>query len=487
MPVPGLAAVRAAAAARTARPGAAISPSPAGGGGKKGGWRPYRFQNLEKVSRSQALLTSRLEWLMPAAGGRVVEGIRNRMKELFEEDVNLLLDYVTVVSPGQLRKFIAEPTFLAILTPAPQKARAFLEIELGLAHAAIDKLLGGAGDSVGHRPLTDIEEGVMSFIILEALKTLAPNMEPGLPKMRLEGVAHGVDEALQLLQDETQVVVVLFKGTMGTQPGAVRLYIPSAIIGMTNPPEGGGERRGRRRHEVERNAGRLGSVKVWLRAEIGKAEIMGRDLAGLRTGDVVVVDELTARPDREEGGTARLRIGAGRRGWIDAEINLELGKFRAKILSFHAGEEPKHAALPSEDPAPEIPDDEGSMVAGRSAEQSEEDLSAVSGEAASLEDEAEEDHSTNPVMGAQGEGNPVSDNAEGVDLLNDIPLQIAVELGRIPVTAEEVVALKTGQVIDLNRMPGEPVEMSVNGKIVARGELVEIEGHLGVRILSLIG
>ena len=37
------------------------------------------------------------------------------------------------------------------------------------------------------------------------------------------------------------------------------------------------------------------------------------------------------------------------------------------------------------------------------------------------------------------------------------------------------------------RVPGEPVELSVNGKVVARGELVEVEGHLGVRVLALVG
>ena len=81
----------------------------------------------------------------------------------------------------------------------------------------------------------------------------------------------------------------------------------------------------------------------------------------------------------------------------------------------------------------------------------------------------------------------MSDTNEGAELLNDIPLQIAVELGRLPVTAEQVVALRVGQLLDLGRTPGEPVELSVNGKIVARGELVEVEGHLGVRILSLAG
>jgi DNA segregation ATPase FtsK/SpoIIIE-like protein len=51
--------------------------------------------------------------------------------------------------------------------------------------------------------------------------------------------------------------------------------------------------------------------------------------------------------------------------------------------------------------------------------------------------------------------------------MNDIPLQIAVELGRVPTTAEEVVALKVGHVFDLNRVAGEPLDLSVQGKVVA--------------------
>jgi flagellar motor switch protein FliM len=70
-------------------------------------------------------------------------------------------------------------------------------------------------------------------------------------------------------------------------------------------------------------------------------------------------------------------------------------------------------------------------------------------------------------------------------LLKDVPLQIAVELGRVPVTAEDVVNIHVGQVLELNKAPGEPVDLSVHGKVVARGELVEVEGQVGVRILSL--
>jgi flagellar motor switch protein FliM len=72
-------------------------------------------------------------------------------------------------------------------------------------------------------------------------------------------------------------------------------------------------------------------------------------------------------------------------------------------------------------------------------------------------------------------------------MLSDVPLQISVELGRLPITADQVVALKVGHVFDLNRSAGEPLDLSVNGKVIARGELVEIDGNLGVRVVSLAG
>jgi type III secretion system YscQ/HrcQ family protein len=423
-----------------------------GGGGRpptgastRKGWKKYAFPDLEKISRAQALLTERLAWLMPSAGASetATAAIQERLKELFEDDVQLILDHVTVKTPDALRRLMGDPTFLAVLVPAPQKTRGLLEVELGLAHAAIDKLLGGSGEAAATRRLTDIEDGVMEFIILEALKTLAPNLEPGLPRVRLEGMARTVDEGLRLLQDE-EVVVVQLKSTLGPQVGFLRVFIPASVVGMTNPPGEGPERRARRRLEIEKNAARLSGVKTWLRAEIGRAEVNAADVARLGSGDVVLVDELTARPDQGQGGTARVKVGKGKAGWFDAEILVEEGKFKAKVSGFQLGDEPRHTEEPG--------------VGNENQE------------------------------GAEGEApQEEAGAADGADLINDIPLQIVVELARIPVTAEQVVQIKVGQVIDLNRVPGEPVEMSVNGKVVARGELVEVEGHLGVRILSLMG
>ncbi|HEY4222587.1 MAG TPA: FliM/FliN family flagellar motor switch protein, partial [Myxococcota bacterium] len=84
---------------------------------------------------------------------------------------------------------------------------------------------------------------------------------------------------------------------------------------------------------------------------------------------------------------------------------------------------------------------------------------------------------------SEGEDGP---SPEAAGLLEDITVAMVVELGRVMVSAADVVQLRAGQVIELARAPGEPVDLVVDGKRVGKGELVEIDGELGVRILSLV-
>ncbi len=441
---------------------------PGGGGGGGGGprqWKPFRWSSLEKVSRLQSQLVRRLEWMMPGVSvtGEVSSNVKARLKELFEEEVELTADYVHVVATRNLRRYVGDPTFMAILAPQPNKTRGFLEVELGLAHQAIDLLLGGGGEAVSLRPLTDLEEGVMTYVIIETLKALAPSVDPTLPRLRLEGVCRGFEEAVQLIGDEQHLAVAQLKATFGTHTGYVRLFVPATVLAAANPPSDAAVRRARRANDAAAHIQRLSTVKTWLRAEIGHVEISSTDLKEVRERDVVLVDAITARPDKGEGGTALMKVGAGRNGHFDAEVVVENGRFQVKLLALVMGE--------GEGPV------EG--VGG------EDDLADEGDGPAPGPDE-----STNPGTNPRARDVKVDDTlkgSDGAELLNDIPLQVAVELARVPITAEEIVALKVGQVIDLNRIAGEPIDLSVNGKIVARGELVEVDGNLGVRVLSLAG
>jgi flagellar motor switch protein FliN/FliY len=77
--------------------------------------------------------------------------------------------------------------------------------------------------------------------------------------------------------------------------------------------------------------------------------------------------------------------------------------------------------------------------------------------------------------------------AQGMNMILDVPVQLAVELGRAKMSLREVMELREGSVIQLNKSAGEPVALYVNEQLVAKGEIVLVEDFLGVRITELTG
>ncbi|MGH7894693.1 MAG: flagellar motor switch protein FliN, partial [Candidatus Binatia bacterium] len=72
------------------------------------------------------------------------------------------------------------------------------------------------------------------------------------------------------------------------------------------------------------------------------------------------------------------------------------------------------------------------------------------------------------------------------DLLLDIPLEVTVELGRARLTLRELLALTAGSVVELGKLAGEPLDVLVNGKLVARGEAVMANDKFGVRLTDIV-
>jgi flagellar motor switch protein FliN/FliY len=73
-----------------------------------------------------------------------------------------------------------------------------------------------------------------------------------------------------------------------------------------------------------------------------------------------------------------------------------------------------------------------------------------------------------------------------LSLLLDIPLQVTVELGRARMTVESLLRLSQGSVVELNRVAGEPLDIYVNNKLMARGEAVVVKEKFGVRITDVL-
>jgi flagellar motor switch protein FliN/FliY len=84
-------------------------------------------------------------------------------------------------------------------------------------------------------------------------------------------------------------------------------------------------------------------------------------------------------------------------------------------------------------------------------------------------------------------GGPGADAAEGdLGFVLDVPVELAVEIGRTTMTIRETLAIAPGSIIALNRMAGEPVDLLVNGKRIARGEVVAIDEEFGLRVTEVV-
>ena len=81
--------------------------------------------------------------------------------------------------------------------------------------------------------------------------------------------------------------------------------------------------------------------------------------------------------------------------------------------------------------------------------------------------------------------NPVLQQ-ENIDLIMDVPLDVSVVLGRTKKSIKEILEFAPGTIIELNRLAGEPIDVIVNQKLVAKGEVVVIEESFGIRITDII-
>lgn len=110
-------------------------------------------------------------------------------------------------------------------------------------------------------------------------------------------------------------------------------------------------------------------------------------------------------------------------------------------------------------------------------------------EAAAMTAELEGGGASGPTAAASGAKTSATGNAgkdRNLNLILDIPLRVTVELGRTKMPVSELLNLTQGSVIELSKLAGEPMEVLVNDKLIARGEAVVVNEKFGVRLTDII-
>lgn len=384
---------------------------------------------LPRLTRVEARLLTVLDHLAPPEG--LLASVALRLGDELGQEV--------LITPGKAHFFTPPPheeeryllrcqVELALL---PMEGTVLIEIDLPLATGMIALLLGG--ESVGTtRPLSAIEGGLLSYLLLNVLDCLdgqwtsQVGLQPCLCSIR-----RGPDSVENRSRDSFFVLPLGFR--TGSLSGAVQVFIPPSLIRELSA-----------RFNYYSPGRAVPSFTILKRipvagaVEIGFVELSAHEVGGLGNGDIILFDQLY--PDfGSEGwtGTVKIRFGRSKMRVVAARADGSKG-----IMLEIEGIETCHRR--------------GSEYLPLRMEEN--TMSKV-------EDENWE--------------------TQAQALLDEVPVLLQVELGRIEMSAAEVARLKKGQLLVLDRSMEDPLLITASGNPIARGELVEVDGQFGIRILEI--
>ncbi len=108
------------------------------------------------------------------------------------------------------------------------------------------------------------------------------------------------------------------------------------------------------------------------------------------------------------------------------------------------------------------------------------DLTKISADVSEIQEDETQFQETE--LAKKGKGAP----KENIEMLLDVEMDICIELGRTEMSIKRILEMAPGSIIELDRMAGEPVDLVVNNKVVAKGEVVIVDENFGIRIVSLV-
>jgi flagellar motor switch protein FliN/FliY len=115
-----------------------------------------------------------------------------------------------------------------------------------------------------------------------------------------------------------------------------------------------------------------------------------------------------------------------------------------------------------------------------------EQISADDWGAAMAEQSATAQPTAQPHVFAQLGGSPGASGHNDLDMILDIPVQLTVELGRTKMPIKNLLQLAQGSVVELSGLAGEPLDVLINGFLIAQGEVVVVNDKLGIRLTDII-
>lgn len=407
---------------------------------------PSWSRNLPKLSREEAKTASLFSAACESISPDAVNGIIQILSFYTKTGPERIAIEKVLVSQMDMTDFLYEaqktPCVFLSLTVEPRTDNLYVCTDAGFATSIVNLLLGGDGTPpLTLRQLSKTERAVVEFLSLACARAL--NKFANTPWLKLSSVTDSFPETRKRVSSPTKGeetsaqkehsdneagIFFCLRLVVGQVSGLVRIFASHKTFAAID--------RARNPLFIQTEENRLSRFKtitgdVSTRISIGETEIETTDLIALEAGDAVLIERPFVQFMKGQiAGKINLFVGDGENFTISGAISSgERTKFQIKEIK-----------TPSE--TPEIK---------RSRMEERENI------------------------------NPTTAEESGINI-SQMALTVRVELASQRMTLEEISSLREGQVIELGCSPNDPVNLVTENGRIASGELVEIEGRLGVRI-----
>lgn len=460
--------------------------SPASGvSGQRGvvAYEPAWDASLPRISRREAQFSSLIAALPPSLSGQAFAASARVVARLMHAEARGVsfetvdLREVNLDEWMRAREGEASQRMYVMLAVEPEAVELALEIDAGFASALAARMLGeDAAQAQTLRAVSKIERAVIEFLFLSLLHEL--NTSAGVPVFRLVALtdnppaylvpkpqAHAPAHAKASTAGgrNTRGIVASVRVGVASVAGVVRVVFDAASLDALDA--GRNPLLSERREGEGADADRLARYRrltetAALHLLVGETELGVADLAELEGGDVVIVERPSVnwRGGRLQGGEVRVRAGDGMSVVLAGEAQIARAGQRGT----------GRLVAPGDNRGGEI----RLSLQSVSVEESARRRGAGVEERLSMEEDSAE-------MEASG--------AEDAGVLDGLLLSVRVELAARRITLDELARLRAGQILELGCRATDTVELVAEGRRIASGELVDVEGQLGVRITRLAG
>jgi|GEM_PF-4743111 len=419
--------------------------------------KPYKFEHIPRYTRAQAHVWSRFVRYLQAPNltTQWIEYLEQSLAELVNKKTYVELRHFDIQEAAQIKKGSNDYQCYSVFSLEDQPNAFLVELDPLFLQTLMSELLSGQKDtSLSSRHLSDIERAIVDYALLKSLHGVLAlhSAQQGTYPMVIKLIqsTQDINKLKDTLSDHRLFYVLHFSVHMGDISSQFKIIIATDAINQLSSEL----------HQdlslIRKNLARVGDQWLVGRVRIATLDLTLEDMRTLSLGDIVLLENHTlSLPCSQLGGHATLFLGTGKNGSIKTQFLWRHGRADLQITQI---DQTKEAQVMSEH-----------------------DLLASQDN-----DELEEVEAVDVENSQTPENFDPQDNLQETEgLLRDVPAPVSVELARIKMNTSQVIRLQVGQILRLGRSPGDPVDLIVNQRIFARGELIEVDGEIGVRLTQL--